>query len=304
MEGTVKNDMTLIEQELLTGERALYFLKDARIKNCVFQAGESPLKESRNIEIDESVFRWKYPLWYANQIRVTNTILLETARSGIWYTNDIEMQNCTIEAPKTFRRGSRITLTDCQLPLAQETLWSCREIRLKNVTARGDYFAMNSDCLEIENLYLTGNYCFDGAKNIRISNSRLVSKDSFWNTENVEIRDSYIVGEYFGWNSKNIRLVNCTIESNQGLNYMDHLEMIDCKLIHTDLAFEFVSNADVQIRSHVDSVKNPTGGRICCDSIGELIMDPDLIDPSKTEIVADRIDTKSDKGEERLGKLF
>ncbi|MBQ0064774.1 MAG: DUF3737 family protein [Firmicutes bacterium] len=286
-------------QGLFTGERALYHLENANIINSVFQDGESPLKESKNIHIDGSIFRWKYPLWYANQITVENTTLLETARSGIWYTNYIEMNNCMIEAPKTFRRGHHITLTNCILPLAQETFWNCSDIVLKNVTARGDYFGMNAQNVEIDHFNLTGNYCFDGAKNIVVRNSRLISKDSFWNTENVEIYDSYIVGEYLAWNSKNIKFVNCTIESNQGLNYMDNVEMINCTLIHTDLAFEFVSNLNAKINSHIDSVKNPISGQLECESIGELIMDPDLINPEQTDIRAKHIEKRSDKGEER-----
>lgn len=293
--------MKVLSEKLFTGERALYHLCDARVVDSVFQDGESPLKESKNIEVEGSIFRWKYPLWYSNNIKVVNSTLLETARSGIWYTNDIEMINCTIEAPKTFRRGSRIHLVNCQLPLAQETFWNCSDIRLENVTVRGDYFGMNSTNIEVENMNLTGNYCFDGASNIVVRNARLISKDSFWNTENVEIYDSYIVGEYLAWNSKNIKFVNCTIESNQGLNYMDNVELVNCKLINTDLAFEFVSNVKADIVSNVDSIKNPISGSIKCKNVNELIMDPDLINSEDTVITADYIEKKSDKGEERRG---
>jgi len=296
--------MHTFDQGLFTGERALYHLEDARITNSVFQDGESPLKESRNIEVRDSIFRWKYPLWYAKHIRVENSTLLETARSGIWYTHDLVMDHCTIEAPKTFRRCSDVTLNHCTMPLAQESFWGCSEITLNDVTARGDYYCMNTRNVTVDHLNLTGNYCFDGATNVVVRNSKLISKDSFWNTENVEIYDSYIVGEYLAWNSRHVKLVNCTIESNQGLNYIEDLELINCRLIHTDLAFEFVSDVKADIDSHIDSVKNPISGSITCRSIGELIMDPDLIDPNKTVIIAERIDLQSDKGEERRGQLF
>ena len=39
-----------------TGERALFMLKDAYIENARFYDGESPLKESSNLEIYKSVF--------------------------------------------------------------------------------------------------------------------------------------------------------------------------------------------------------------------------------------------------------
>ena len=63
---------------------------------------------------------------------------------------------------------------------AAETLWECRDAHIQNVTAKGDYFAMNSSDMMIEDLKLVGNYPFDGARNITVRNSRLISKDAFW----------------------------------------------------------------------------------------------------------------------------
>ena len=40
----------VIQQEYLTGERALFMSKDLAIYDSVFTDGESPLKESENIE--------------------------------------------------------------------------------------------------------------------------------------------------------------------------------------------------------------------------------------------------------------
>ena len=54
------------EQEILggrfTGERALFHAKDLSIKDAIFDDGESPLKESQNIELLGCMFKWKYPL--------------------------------------------------------------------------------------------------------------------------------------------------------------------------------------------------------------------------------------------------
>ena len=80
------------------------------------------------------------------------------------------MEKCLISAPKTFRRGNDITLVDCELPNASETLWKCTNIKLKDVTVKGDYFGMNSENIEADNLTLDGNYLFDGGKNIVIKN--------------------------------------------------------------------------------------------------------------------------------------
>ena len=107
--------MKEIKQQFLTGERALYGSRDLKIVDTTFDDGESPLKESRNIELHDSIFKWKYPLWYCKDIEVYNTCLLETARSGIWYTDNIRFVNSMIEAPKTFRRSKNITLINTNI---------------------------------------------------------------------------------------------------------------------------------------------------------------------------------------------
>ncbi len=280
--------MKILEQGAFIGERALYNTHDVKIKDSVFYDGESPLKESSDIEISGCIFKWKYPLWYCKNVKAESCILLETARSGIWYTDNIEMTDCVIEAPKTFRRSSGIRLVRTNMPHALESMWGCRDIYIKDSSIVGDYFAMNSSDVSADNITIDGNYAFDGAKNIIVTDSRLISKDAFWNCENVTVRNSVIIGEYLGWNSKNITFENCTIESNQGLCYMDNVKLVNCKLLNTDLAFEFVSNVDAEITTEVISVKNPISGRIHADSIRELILDEDLIDPSRTEIKTEK----------------
>lgn len=117
-----------------------------------------------------------------------------------------------------------------------------------------------------------------------IRHSRLLSKDAFWNSDHVTVYDSFISGEYLGWNAKNLTLINCTVESLQGMCYIDNLVMKNCKLLNTTLAFEY-STVDAEIDSRIDSVMNPTSGIIRADSIGELMMERDKIDPEKTTII-------------------
>lgn len=277
--------MNNINQQYLTGERALFQSDGITVTDSIFADGESPLKESKNINIYQSIFKWKYPLWYCQNIKVVNSTLLETARSGIWYTDLIQIEDSIIEAPKTFRRSKHILLQNVDMPLAQETFWNCAKISLNKVTARGDYFGFNSSDIEIDNLNLTGNYCFDGCKNVIVRNSKLISKDAFWNCENVTVYNSTIIGEYLAWNSKNITFINCTIESLQGLCYIENLKMENCKLINTSLAFEYCSNIDADITSHIDSIMNPISGMIRALSVGELILDKTKINPNDTNII-------------------
>lgn len=275
--------MKIINGGEFTGERALFASRDLNIEGAHFHSGESPLKESRGIDLTECEFSWKYPLWYCKDVSVFDTSFNEGARSGIWYTNNISMNNCVIDAPKMFRRSNGISLESVRFSNAQETMWNCSDIELCDVTIKGDYFGFGSTDIYAEHLNVDGNYIFDGAKNVTVRNSRLNSKDAFWNCEDVVVENCEIIGEYLGWNSKNVIFINCTIESNQGICYMDNVVMRGCKLINTDLCFEYCT-VDAEIDSHIDSVKNPSAGRIVAHSIGEIIHEADKVDVSKTVI--------------------
>lgn len=276
-------EMKEIRQEYFTGERPLFKGENLKIYDTIFAEGESPLKESKNIELYGSMFKWKYPLWYAKNILAEDCTWFEMGRAGVWYTDNITVKNAVIEAPKNFRRCRDVTLQNVQLPNAAETLWNCEGVMMEQVTAKGDYFAMNSRNMKLSDFQLVGNYSFDGVKNMEIRRAKLLSKDAFWNSENVTVYDSFISGEYLGWNAKNLTLINCTIESLQGMCYIENLVMKNCRLLNTMLAFEY-STVDVEIDGKIDSVMNPSGGTIKADYIGELIVEKDKVDPDKTKI--------------------
>ena len=276
--------MKKIKNQVLIGERALYNSESLIIEDSIFKDGESPLKESKNIKVLNSTFDWKYPIWYSNNILVSNSHWTKTARSGIWYTNNIKIIDSSIDAPKQFRRCNKVFIKNTNFSNAEETLWSTNNIILNNVKLNGDYIMMNSNNIICKNIHVLGNYIFDGAKNIIVKNSILDSKDSFWNVENAIVYDSTIIGEYIGWNSKNLTFIRCNIESNQGFCYCENLKLIDCTLNNTDLAFEY-STVDCNILSKVTSIKNPLGGTIICQGYDELILDEKYIDPAKTKII-------------------
>lgn len=278
--------MKEVVQEFLTGERALFMSDGLVIKDSIFDDGESPLKESKNIELYNSMFKWKYPLWYCENIYAKNCTWFDMARAGVWYTNHIRVEDALIEAPKNFRRCHDLSLTNVSFPDAAETLWSCEDVKMNNVMAKGTYFAMNCKNMMIDGLTLYGDYSFDGVENVEIHNSKLLSKDAFWNSDHVTVYDSFISGEYLGWNAKNLTLINCTIESLQGMCYIDNLVMKNCKLIDTTLAFEY-SSVDAQIDSKIDSVLNPSSGVIRAKHIDHLIIEKDKVDTTKTKIICE-----------------
>lgn len=63
------------------------------------------------------------------------------------------------------------------------------------------------------------------------------------------------------------------------------------------MAFEKVSNMDVELDAKIDSVKNPISGKLVAPEIGTLIMDPNKIDPAKTIIDCPKIGKKVDQSD-------
>ena len=100
--------MKEIKQEFLTGERALFQGHDLRITDTIFDDGESPLKGSRNIELYGSMFKWKYPLWYSENITVKNCTWFEMARAGVWYTRNMTVTDLTLYGNYSFDSAKNV----------------------------------------------------------------------------------------------------------------------------------------------------------------------------------------------------
>lgn len=106
-----------------------------------------------------------------------------------------------------------------------------------------------------------------------------------------------IHGEYLGWNAKNLTFVNCTIESLQGLCYIENLVMKNCTLLNTTLSFEYSTGIDAQINGRINSVMNPSDGVIRADEIGDLILDQTKVDLDKTQIICPVIGRRLEQAE-------
>ena len=230
----------------------------------------------------------KYPFWHTENARTENCLFTVYRRAAIWYSKNIRMNDTRVDAPKMFRELDGVTLENVKLACAEETLWNCRNIRLRNVEAvKGDYILMNGCDIDVDGFKLQGNYSFQDARNVVVRNARLDSKDAFWHTENVTVYDSVLNGEYLGWYSKNLRLVNCHICGTQPLCYVENLVMENCTMDPSaDLAFEY-STLEAEINSSVASIKNPLGGSIRVRNIGELILDENCRNLGACKITVD-----------------
>lgn len=278
--------MEIIKDKEFGGERPLFGSRDLKLENVTIHAGESALKCCANIDADHCRFEGKYPFWHVDGFKVTNCLFTPGARAALWYSRNLLMTDTQVDAPKMFREMDGITLRNVNIPDAEETLWHCANVDIKNVAVeKADYLFMHSHDIRIEDWKQHGNYSFQYCRNVEIRNADIHSKDAFWGTENVTIYDSSLNGEYLGWHSKRLHLVRCKISGTQPLCYCRDLILEDCEFdADCDLAFED-SEVTATVNSVITSVKNPMRGEIRAKGYGEIIIDQHskAIDPVRIE---------------------
>lgn len=280
--------MNRIKNQFFEGERPLFASSNLHLENVKFYPGESAIKESTNIKVAGCEFMGKYPFWHNSNVEIENSLFTIYSRAAIWYSKNIRMINSVIESPKIFREVDGLYLEKVKITNASECAWSCQNIEWSDVDVKGgDYIFMNGKNISINRFKLQGNYSFQDAKNVVIRNAYLDSKDAFWNSENVTVYDSVIAGEYLGWHSKNLRLVGCTINGTQPLCYNSNLVLESCTMLNdTDLAFEY-STLSANIVGHIPSIKNPLGGEIRANSIGDVIIDEHCRNRGECQIIVE-----------------
>ena len=277
--------MEIIKNKEYGGERPLFATHDIRLENITITDGESGIKQCQHMEAKDCRFYGKYPWWHVDGALIEDCYFAESARSAIWYTNDLVMRRCTIDAPKFFREMRNVVLEDVILNDADETFWRVDGLRLRNVTLhKGTYPFMFSRNIYIDRLESDSMYVFQYCKDVEIHNAKIVTKDSFWECENVTIYDSILDGEYLAWHSKNVRLVNCHLAGEQLLCYTDHLVLENCTFDKAcDRMFEYTT-VEADISGHIENIKNPTSGHIVADSIGSVTIDENVRQPNNCVI--------------------
>ncbi|MBE6136877.1 MAG: DUF3737 family protein [Erysipelotrichaceae bacterium] len=266
--------MKEIKDKSFQEERALYNSANLKIINCRFEGeedGESALKESCDITMDNCYMDLRYPLWHTNNINVKNSEMTSNCRAPMWYMDDATIENCKLLGIKAVRECSDVFINDCVIE-SPEFGWKSCGLTIKNTSLKGEYVFLDSKGLMFNNFTLDGKYSFQYVNNVKISNSNLRTKDAFWHAKDVEVYDTILEGEYLGWYSENLTLVRCHIKGTQPLCYCKNLKMIDCVMEGTDLSFEN-SSCDVTVIGNVESIKNPKDGLIVVDSYTDLILD-------------------------------
>lgn len=278
--------MEIIENKKYDEERALYNLKNTEVRNCIFageQDGESVLKESRNIVVDNCKFSLRYPIWHAQKYKLMNSDLDEKTRASLWYSNDGQIKSTIINGVKALRECNNTVIEDCKIN-SPEFGWKTNNTTIKNTELISEYVFLDSKNIELDNVKFTGKYSFQYVENLEISNSVLDTKDAFWHAKNVTVKDSIIKGEYLAWFSEGLTLINCKIIGTQPLCYCKNLKLINCETEGCDLSFEY-SEVDADIKGNIMSIKNPKSGIIKVDSVGEIINEDSIMEVNGKVII-------------------
>ena len=275
----------IVQEKTFDEERALYGVHGAQVIGCRFDGpadGESALKESEDITVENCYFNLRYPFLHVDDARITNCELTENCRAALWYDRNVTLRGCRMHGIKALRECHGITLEDNDI-LSKEFGWRSSGIAIRSCTLDSEYPFFECRELEIAGLKMKAKYSFQYVEEAILRDCELDTKDAFWHSRNVTVVGSTIKGEYLGWYSENLRLVRCRIIGTQPLCYCRGLVLEDCTMESCDLAFER-SEVQATIRGGVDSVKNPLCGSITADSIGQTILEPAYIDPSRTVI--------------------
>ncbi len=280
------NIQETISHQVFDEERALYGIQNTLIDQCSFDGpadGESALKEASNIVLKSCTLHLRYPLWHVINGIIDTCSMSETCRAALWYDRNLEITHSVLGGIKALRECDEILLDHCTIS-SSEFAWRCRDISIKNSSLVSEYPIFECSRGQVDNLNMNAKYSFQYVSDFSICNSYFYTKDAFWHSKNVTVYDSVLEGEYLAWYSEGLHLVNCHIKGTQPFCYCKGLVLENCIMENCDLAFER-SEVTASINSSIDSVKNPYCGRIEAYSIGDIILEKDIVDPSKISIV-------------------
>lgn len=266
--------MTLIENQMFDEERALYGSLDITVRNCKFQGpadGESALKESSDVVVEDCFWDLRYPFWHDTNLRISRTELTEKCRAALWYSNQIVIENSKLHGIKALRECADVAIRRCDI-ISPEFGWFVNDILMEDTIIEGEYFMMRSNRLRFQDVQLNGKYSFQYITDSVFENCIFLTKDAFWHAKNVVVRNSEIRGEYLAWYAENITFENCIIRGTQPLCYCKNLKLINCEMLDADLCFE-KSEVEATLTTPVISIKNPAAGHIQVPAVGEIIQD-------------------------------
>lgn len=277
--------MQKIEGRTFDEERALYGSSQVEAVRCRFDGpadGESAFKESSDIIARDCYFNLRYPFWHDTNLLIENCEMTSLCRAALWYSHYIDIRDTKMHGIKALRECSDVKISGCDI-VSPEFGWSVSRVKMTDTSCESEYFMMRSDNLKFDHMKLKGKYSFQYISDSVFTNCEFDTKDAFWHARNVLVKDCIVKGEYLAWYCENVTFENCTIIGTQPLCYCKGLKLIGCRMEGCDLSFE-KSDVEADIKSSVDSIKNPASGVIRVQSVGEIIRN----DPgAKAEIICE-----------------
>ena len=270
----VTMDWKKIEGQTFAKERALYGSRELQVINCAFDGeedGESALKESSDIVVQNTLCNLRYPFWHDHGLAILSCELTEKCRAALWYSEQISIHDSKLHGIKALRECRDVHIDRCEI-LSAEFGWSSEQVLMERSSAEGEYFMLRGRDLRFSDVTFRGKYSYQYVKNVTMENCVLDTKDAFWHAEDVTLRNCTVKGEYLAWYSKRLTMIDCKIIGTQPFCYCEDLKLINCEMMDADLAFE-KSSVEAEITTPVVSIKNPTSGYICAPAVGELILD-------------------------------
>ena len=263
-----------IEGQTFAKERALYGSRELQVINCAFDGeedGESALKESSDIVVQNTLCNLRYPFWHDHGLAILSCELTEKCRAALWYSEQISIHDSKLHGIKALRECRDVHIDRCEI-LSAEFGWSSEQVLMERSSAEGEYFMLRGRDLRFSDVTFRGKYSYQYVKNVTMENCVLDTKDAFWHAEDGTLRNCTVKGEYLAWYSKRLTMIDCKIIGTQPFCYCEDLKLINCEMMNADLAFE-KSSVEAEITTPVVSIKNPTSGYICAPAVGELILD-------------------------------
>ena len=176
----------------------MFATHDLRLENIVITDGESGIKQCQNMEASNCRFYGKYPWWHVDGALIEDCYFALDSRSAIWYTNDLVMRRCRIDAPKFFREMKRVELEDVELTDADETFWKVDGLKLKNVKLHGGtYPFMFSQNIYVDGLESDSKYVFQYCKNVEIHHANILESSALrmlatsWASSSLSVSSKY-----------------------------------------------------------------------------------------------------------------
>ena len=122
--------MKYIENQRFGEERALYNSDGIALKGCRFEGeedGESALKESQGVILEDCFMDLRYPLWHNQNLKMVRTTMTPNCRAALWYDDEAEITDSNLLGIKALRECGNIQIKDCRI-VSPEFGWRCRNV--------------------------------------------------------------------------------------------------------------------------------------------------------------------------------